>query len=33
VAACALIHLGWTPKAAMAAITVARGMAVPDTQE
>jgi protein-tyrosine phosphatase len=33
VAACALIHLGWTPHAALAAITVARGMAVPDTQE
>jgi protein-tyrosine phosphatase len=32
-AACALIHLGWTPKAALAAITAARGMAVPDTQE
>jgi protein-tyrosine phosphatase len=32
-AACALIHLGWSPKAALAAITAARGQAVPDTQE
>ena len=32
-AACALIHLGWTPKAALAAITAARGLTVPDTQE
>jgi hypothetical protein len=32
-AACALIHLGWTPHAALAAITAARGVTVPDTQE
>jgi protein-tyrosine phosphatase len=32
-AACALIHLGWTPHAALAAITAARGLTVPDTQE
>lgn len=32
-AACALIHLGWQPRAAMAAITRARGQAVPNTQE
>jgi protein-tyrosine phosphatase len=32
-AACALIHLGWSPKAALAAIGAARGLAVPDTQE
>jgi protein-tyrosine phosphatase len=32
-AACALIHLGWTPEAALAAITAARGLTVPDTQE
>ncbi|MGO9776928.1 MAG: hypothetical protein ACLQGT_13740 [Terracidiphilus sp.] len=32
-AACALIHLGWTPHAALAAITTARGLTVPDTQE
>jgi protein-tyrosine phosphatase len=32
-AACALIHLGWTPHAALAAITKARGVVVPDTQE
>ena len=31
--ACALIHLGWTPHAALAAITAARGLTVPDTQE
>jgi len=31
--ACALIHLGWKPKAALAAIEAARGLAVPDTQE
>ena len=31
--ACALIHLGWKPKAALAAIAAARGLAVPDTQE
>jgi protein-tyrosine phosphatase len=32
-AACGLIHLGWTPKAALAAIEEARGVPVPDTQE
>jgi protein-tyrosine phosphatase len=32
-AACALIHLGWPPKAALAAIALARGLAVPDTRE
>ncbi len=32
-AACALIHLGWQPRAALTAITRARGQAVPDTQE
>jgi protein-tyrosine phosphatase len=32
-AACALIHLGWTPHAALAAITTARGVTVPETQE
>jgi protein-tyrosine phosphatase len=32
-AACALIHLGWQPQAALAAIEKARGLAVPDTQE
>ena len=32
-AACALIHLGWTPNAALAAISTARGLTVPDTQE
>jgi protein-tyrosine phosphatase len=32
-AACALIHLGWQPQAALTAITIARGQAVPDTQE
>lgn len=32
-AACALIHLGWTPRAALTAITIARGQPVPDTQE
>jgi len=32
-AACALIHLGWTPRAALAAIQAARGCMVPDTQE
>jgi protein-tyrosine phosphatase len=30
--ACALIHLGWQPQAALTAITRARGQAVPDTQ-
>jgi len=32
-AACALIHLGWKPSAALAAIHEARGCMVPDTQE
>ena len=32
-AACALIHLGWQPKAALSAIAIARGCPVPDTQE
>lgn len=32
-AACTLIHLGWTPAAALAAITMARGCTVPDTVE
>jgi len=32
-AACALIHLGWAPGAALAAIEAARGLAVPDTRE
>jgi protein-tyrosine phosphatase len=32
-AACALIHLGWTPRAALFAIAAARGCPVPDTQE
>jgi protein-tyrosine phosphatase len=32
-AACALIHLGWQPRAALTAIATARGYAVPDTQE
>ncbi len=32
-AACTLIHLGWEPKAALAAVGAARGCAVPDTQE
>jgi protein-tyrosine phosphatase len=32
-AACALIHLGWQPQAALTAINRARGQAVPDTQE
>jgi protein-tyrosine phosphatase len=32
-AACALIHLGWTPPAALSAIAAARGCAVPDTRE
>jgi protein-tyrosine phosphatase len=32
-AACALIQLGWSPRAALAAIAAARGCAVPDTQE
>lgn len=32
-AACALVHLGWEPQAALSAIAEARGMAVPDTPE
>ena len=32
-AACALIHLGWSPREALFAIAAARGCAVPDTQE
>lgn len=32
-AACALIHLGWEPKAALAAIEAARGCPVPNTEE
>jgi protein-tyrosine phosphatase len=32
-AACVLIHLGWKPKAALAAIEKARGCPVPDTVE
>jgi protein-tyrosine phosphatase len=32
-ACCALIHLGWKPKAALAAVQAARGLAVPDTEE
>jgi len=32
-AACALLHLGWPPKAALAAIEKARGCPVPDTKE
>ena len=32
-AACTLIQLGWSPNAALVAITRARGLTVPDTQE
>ena len=32
-AACTLIHMGWKPKAALAAIQKARGCYVPDTAE
>ena len=32
-AACALIHLDWNPKAALAAIEAARGCEIPDTDE
>jgi protein-tyrosine phosphatase len=32
-AACALIHLGWKPEAALVAIQAARGVLVPQTQE
>jgi protein-tyrosine phosphatase len=33
VAACTLIHLGWKPPAALAAVEEARGCPVPDTEE
>ena len=33
VTACALVHLGWQPEAALEAIEAARGVAVPDTKE
>ena len=33
VSACALIHLGWQPEAALQAIETARGVPVPDTKE
>jgi protein-tyrosine phosphatase len=32
-AACTLIHLGWSPAAALEAIRIARGCEVPDTEE
>ena len=32
-AACTLIHLGWEPRAALAAVETARGCPVPDTEE
>jgi protein-tyrosine phosphatase len=32
-AACALIHLGWSPSSALSAIMMARGCSVPDTLE
>lgn len=32
-AACSLIHLGWNPPRALAAVARARGMSVPDTPE
>jgi len=32
-AACTLIHLGWEPRLALAAVEAARGCAVPDTEE
>jgi protein-tyrosine phosphatase len=32
-AACALVHLGWSPRAALFAIADARGCPVPETQE
>jgi protein-tyrosine phosphatase len=32
-AACTLIHLGWKPGAALAAVEKARGLAVPDTSQ
>ena len=33
IAACALMHLGWSPQAALKAIEDARGCAVPNTEE
>jgi protein-tyrosine phosphatase len=33
IAACTLIQLDWSPRAALTAIQAARGLAVPDTQE
>lgn len=33
VAACTLIHLGWEPQKALAAVESARGLPVPDTDE
>jgi protein-tyrosine phosphatase len=32
-AACTLIHLGWNPATALAAVEAARGCPVPDTEE
>jgi len=32
-AACILVHLGWTPAGALAAVEAARGCPVPDTEE
>jgi protein-tyrosine phosphatase len=32
-AACTLIHLGWDPRSALAAVEEARGCPVPDTEE
>jgi protein-tyrosine phosphatase len=32
-AACTLIHLGWSPGKALAAVEAARGLPVPDTEE
>jgi len=32
-AACALVHLGWSPQTALSAIAAARGCPVPDTEE
>lgn len=32
-AACTLVHLGWTPGSALAAVEMARGCPVPDTEE
>lgn len=33
VAACTLIHLGWSPRVALTAVEEARGVNVPDTEE